>query len=82
MGEVERIAKGLSEAERDIAISLLGNSWQGQGRPTPGIAIMNRLGLMHIDALKRQDGSFLRFKARPLRLGCEVRDYLLRHPDA
>lgn len=77
--DAETIAKGLSATERGIAVALLGNAWQGGGRPSPGIAVMNGLGLMHIDALKRADGSHIRYKARPTPLGREVRALLKDH---
>src|SRR3546814_6154827 len=70
--DADTIAKGLSEEQRGIALSLLGYAWNGDARPSPGIDIMNGLGLMHIDALKARDGSFIRYKAKPTELGAAV----------
>src|SRR3546814_13524578 len=76
--DADTIAKGLSEEQRGIALSLLGYAWNGDARPSPGIAIMNGLGLMHIDALKARDGSFIRYKAKPTELGAAVYALLKR----
>lgn len=75
--EVEKIAKGLTEAQRAMAVALCGNAWRGW-KMSPGIAIMNGLGLIHIDALKDAGGTLLRFKARPTELGTAVRNYLTK----
>lgn len=73
--DVVKLAEGLSEQQRSIAVSLCGNAWHGF-RPTPGILELNALELMHIDALKDKYGGWRRFKARPTPLGIAVRAYL------
>lgn len=78
MTDAAKIAAGLSAQERDIALALLGNAWDGSGAPSPGINVMNGWGLMHINALKSQDGNIRRYKARPTSTGLEVRTILER----
>lgn len=77
MEDVEAIVRELNKTERDVAVALLGNAWEGSGKPSPGIMLMNARELMHIDALKGADGSFRRYKARPTPAGQSVRTYLL-----
>ena len=71
-----QIAEKLTEAQRSMCVALCGNAWKG-GRPTPGIIAMNGLELMHIDALKGDDGWWIAFKAKPTELGAAVRAHLL-----
>lgn len=77
--DVEKIARGLTKAQRDTALLLLANKWDGGGRPSAGIAKMTDLGLMHIDVLKRSDGSYNKYRAYPTPLGAAVRSYLKDH---
>ncbi len=71
--DVETIAKGLSEVQRSMVIALCGNAWSGGRNMSPGIAVLNGLGLMHIDALKDSGGSLVRYQAKPTPLGRQVR---------
>lgn len=76
MTPAHQIAEKLTEGQRDMAIALCGNAWKGV-RPTPGILVMNGMELIHIDALKGVDGSWIAFKAKPTELGASVRAVLL-----
>lgn len=75
--DIEQIVRGLSKVERDVAVALLGNAWNGQGKPSPGIMLMNARGLMHVDSLKCADGTPRRYKARPTPDGSAVRAHIL-----
>jgi hypothetical protein len=66
----------MTPQQRDIAIALCGNAWQGYSSISPGIAVMNDLELMHIDVLKDKYGTIKRYKARPTLLGSAVRAIL------
>lgn len=71
--EIDGIIAKLTATEREVATALLGNAWEGHGKPSPGIMLMNSLELMHVDALKNFDSSYRRYKARPTSLGHRVR---------
>jgi len=74
--DVEAIAGKLSQQDRDIALSLCGNAWQGQGSVTPGLKRMNALELIHLDVLISATGNVRRYKARPTELGTSLRAFL------
>lgn len=72
MTEIARIAEGLTRIQKQIALSLCGNAWEGAAI-TPGLVILQGLGLMRITQL----GKGPRFKASPTAVGKAVREYLL-----
>lgn len=78
--DIDEIVRGLSEAQRSMVIALCGNTWTGGSRISLGIAVMNGLGLMYIDALKDSSGSLVGYKAKPTPLGLAVRAALQGEP--
>jgi hypothetical protein len=73
--DVAKVAAGLSSIERLVAEQLCGNAWEGS-EISPGLMLMNNVGLMHLDVLKDNNGTVRRVKARPTSLGLAVRAYL------
>jgi hypothetical protein len=76
--QVDEIAKGLSEAQRDIIAT---GAWQGQSLWHPQIGELNALELLHLDVLKASNGNVLRWKGRLTPLGLAVKARL-ENPNA
>jgi hypothetical protein len=76
MTDIAELAAKLTKMDKQIARALCGNAWDGEGTPSPGLARMETLGLMHIKALRRSDGTMTRYRAKPTPLGLALRAHL------
>lgn len=78
MTDAERIAAGLTEAQRAMVVALCGNAWEGF-RTTPGIRAMIDLGFMtFIPIASPPTGACCRFKSAPTATGLAVRAILMK----